>query len=50
MIGETVGEAMKRGSASASIVISRHSCSDAMPTLEELNTFLQENEEIKELV
>lgn len=50
MTGETVGEAMKRGSASASIVISRHSCSDAMPTLEELNTFLQENEEIKELV
>ncbi|MEK3888165.1 5-dehydro-2-deoxygluconokinase [Bacillus sp. FSL K6-3431] len=36
MKGEDVSEAMKMGSASASIVISRHSCSDAMPTLEEL--------------
>ncbi|MCJ7842288.1 5-dehydro-2-deoxygluconokinase [Lederbergia sp. NSJ-179] len=36
MKGKDVAEAMKMGSASASIVISRHSCSDAMPTLEEL--------------
>ncbi|MEW4226050.1 5-dehydro-2-deoxygluconokinase [Rossellomorea marisflavi] len=36
MKGTDVSEAMKRGSASASIVISRHSCSDAMPTEEEL--------------
>jgi 5-dehydro-2-deoxygluconokinase len=33
---EDVPEAMKMGSASASIVISRHSCSDAMPTYREL--------------
>lgn len=36
MNGKDVSEAMKMGSASASIVISRHSCSDAMPTKEEL--------------
>lgn len=36
MNGQDVSEAMKMGSASASIVISRHSCSDAMPTQEEL--------------
>ncbi|MDQ1000764.1 5-dehydro-2-deoxygluconokinase [Neobacillus niacini] len=36
MKGKEVSEAMKMGSASASIVISRHSCSDAMPTEEEL--------------
>lgn len=46
MRGESVGEAMRRGSASASIVISRHSCSDAMPTLDELEAFLLSNEEI----
>lgn len=34
--GIEVPEAMKMGSASASIVISRHSCSDAMPTYREL--------------
>lgn len=49
MKGESVREAMKRGSASASIVISRHSCSDAMPTIEELNTFIDNNEEIEEI-
>jgi 5-dehydro-2-deoxygluconokinase len=36
MNGKDVSEAMKMGSASASLVISRHSCSDAMPTEEEL--------------
>ncbi len=46
MHGNSVSEAMRRGSASASIVISRHSCSDAMPTLEELEAFLLANEEI----
>ncbi|WP_054943312.1 5-dehydro-2-deoxygluconokinase [Paenibacillus ihuae] len=46
MHGDSVSEAMRRGSASASIVISRHSCSDAMPTLEELEAFLLTNEEI----
>ncbi|WP_310830991.1 5-dehydro-2-deoxygluconokinase [Paenibacillus pedocola] len=46
MHGDSVSEAMRRGSASASIVISRHSCSDAMPTLDELEAFLLTNEEI----
>lgn len=36
MQGETVDVAMKYGSASAAIVIAKHSCSDAMPTLDEL--------------
>jgi 5-dehydro-2-deoxygluconokinase len=36
MNGKDVSEAMKMGSASASLVISRHSCSDAMPTKEDL--------------
>lgn len=34
-----ISEAMKYGSASAAIVISKHSCSDAMPTKEEVNDF-----------
>lgn len=34
--GDTLENSMKYGSASASIVISKHSCSDAMPTVEEL--------------
>ncbi|KGR89355.1 5-dehydro-2-deoxygluconokinase [Ureibacillus massiliensis 4400831 = CIP 108448 = CCUG 49529] len=36
MQGGTIEDAMKYGSASAAIVISKHSCSDAMPTLDEL--------------
>ena len=41
MSGKEVSEAMKMGSASASIVISRHSCSDAMPTNEELTHHIE---------
>ncbi|NEX77917.1 5-dehydro-2-deoxygluconokinase [Bacillus thermocopriae] len=41
MKGKEVSEAMKWGSASASIVISRHSCSDAMPTWEELEQYME---------
>lgn len=41
MNGKTVADAMKMGSASASLVISRHSCSDAMPTEEELLNHLE---------
>ncbi|MEW9501477.1 5-dehydro-2-deoxygluconokinase [Jeotgalibacillus marinus] len=41
MNGKEVSEAMKLGSASASIVISRHSCSDAMPTEEELENHME---------
>jgi 5-dehydro-2-deoxygluconokinase len=36
-----IPEAMKMGSASASIVISRHSCSDAMPTHSELKHHME---------
>ncbi|GGF66794.1 5-dehydro-2-deoxygluconokinase [Paenibacillus albidus] len=46
MKGEDVSTAMRFGSASASLVISRHSCSDAMPTRAELELFLESNEEI----
>lgn len=41
--GCTISEAMKMGSASASIVISDLNCSDAMPTSEELNKFIKDN-------
>jgi 5-dehydro-2-deoxygluconokinase len=41
MNGKDISEAMKMGSASASIVISRHSCSDAMPTREELQHYMK---------
>lgn len=41
MTGKTISEAMKMGSASASIVISRHSCSDAMPTEKELTHHME---------
>lgn len=40
MNGKGVSESMKMGSASASIVISRHSCSDAMPTEKELTNHI----------
>ncbi|MFS0821522.1 5-dehydro-2-deoxygluconokinase [Bacillus sp. 1P02SD] len=39
--GWEVGKAMEFGSASASIVISRHSCSEAMPTVEDITEFLK---------
>ncbi|SES05708.1 5-dehydro-2-deoxygluconokinase [Gracilibacillus ureilyticus] len=41
MNGWELKKAMEFGSASASIVISKHSCSDAMPTVAEINEFLQ---------
>jgi 5-dehydro-2-deoxygluconokinase len=41
MTGKDVSEAMKMGSASASIVIARHSCSDAMPTEAELTHHME---------
>ncbi|WP_173917535.1 5-dehydro-2-deoxygluconokinase [Halobacillus sp. Marseille-Q1614] len=37
-------KAMEYGSASASIVISKHSCSEAMPTTDEINDFLNEKQ------
>ncbi len=41
MNGWELNRAMEFGSASASIVISKHSCSEAMPTVEEIQTFLK---------
>lgn len=45
--GGSLEESMKYGSASASIVISKHSCSDAMPTLEELESKIMQGTYIK---
>jgi len=36
-----IHKAMDFGSASAAIVISKHSCSDAMPTADEIHTFME---------
>ncbi|MHA6259781.1 5-dehydro-2-deoxygluconokinase [Sporosarcina sp. CAU 1771] len=41
MNGKSVAESMKMGSGSASIVISKHSCSDAMPTVKELEHHME---------
>jgi 5-dehydro-2-deoxygluconokinase len=35
-----IEKCLEFGSASAAIVISRHSCSDAMPTVEEINSYI----------
>jgi 5-dehydro-2-deoxygluconokinase len=44
----SVLEAMRLGSASASIVISKHSSSEAMPNLGEIKTFMETAEEVIE--
>ncbi len=44
MQGWELPRAMEYGSASAAIVISRHSCSEAMPTVEELDAFIDSAE------
>lgn len=44
--GCKISESMKRGSAAASIVISDLNCSNAMPTKEYLDKFIEENEEV----
>lgn len=41
-----IPKAMEYGSASAAIVISRHSCSDAMPTTNEIDNFIKTAEKI----
>ncbi|WP_439651881.1 5-dehydro-2-deoxygluconokinase [Oceanobacillus alkalisoli] len=46
MHGWDIPKAMEYGSASAAIVISRHSCSEAMPTVEELNEFINTAEKV----
>lgn len=48
MQGMEIREAMRLGGASASIVISKHSCSDAMPTIEEIKSFMATAEEVLE--
>ncbi|KZE13334.1 MULTISPECIES: 5-dehydro-2-deoxygluconokinase [Priestia] len=46
MQGLEIPQAMRLGGASASIVISRHSCSDAMPTSVELFNFMETATEV----
>lgn len=41
----SVAKALELGTASASILVSSHSCSEDMPTLEKLQSFIQENSE-----
>jgi 5-dehydro-2-deoxygluconokinase len=41
MQGWTLEKSMEFGSASACIVISSHSCSDAMPTVEQVQTYIE---------
>ncbi|MEC0372022.1 5-dehydro-2-deoxygluconokinase [Paenibacillus chibensis] len=47
--GWTIGNSMEHGSAAANIVISSHSCSDAMPTAEQVQRFIEQSkrEEVK---
>ncbi|MGJ9384791.1 5-dehydro-2-deoxygluconokinase [Salipaludibacillus sp. CF4.18] len=44
--GKDIETALKYGSASASIVVSKHSSSDAMPTVEEIEKLIGENNTI----
>lgn len=39
--GASIQESMRLGAAASSIVVSRNSCSDALPTIGEINTLLQ---------
>lgn len=39
--GKSIPEALEYGSASASLVISSHSCSDAMPTVTQIDEFIK---------
>ncbi len=39
--GKTPAESMRIGAASAAIVVSSHSCSDAMPTIDQINEFIE---------
>jgi len=47
MHGWDIPKAMEFGSASAAIVISRHSCSEAMPTVKELEEFIATAEKVE---
>lgn len=39
--GKTPAESMRIGAASAAIVVASHSCSDAMPTIDQINAFIE---------
>lgn len=41
MNGKSIEESMKLGAASAAIVVSSHSCSDAMPNITEIQEFIE---------
>ena len=43
--GKDIVEALEFGSASASILIASHSCSDAMPTVAQIEQFIRESKE-----
>lgn len=47
MHGWDLTRAMEYGSAAAAIVISKHSCSDAMPTAKELDEFIRTAEKVE---
>ena len=42
--GKTIEEALKYAAAASSITISGHSCSDAMPTLKEVEDYMASHE------
>ncbi len=46
--GLDLQEALWRGAAAASIVISRYSCSESSPTVEELNEFMQSTKRVEQ--
>ncbi len=43
--GKSIPEALEFGTASASMLVSAHSCSEAMPTVNEIETFIKEKKE-----
>lgn len=45
--GKDIETALKYGSASASIVVSKHSSSEAMPTVEEIEALIKKNEKVE---
>lgn len=47
MHGWDLTRSMEYGSAAAAIVISKHSCSDAMPTVEELDEFIRTADKVE---
>lgn len=50
MNGWAIDKAMEFGSAAASIVISSHSCSDAMPTVNQIKKYIEQHERCINLI